>query len=257
MKSKQALDILQVALESATEESVKSVGATVLGALVATSIANPAAAVLASVTKALMHAVFHTTSSLERKLDVLLSEPLSTASTTLTTVLSIEATTPEEYEECERLLTRAADDLAKAYTYAENSDPPQCLVIRVYQTLIAALRQGGRPFADLFSRDLLAEAETARRESSDTRDEAERIGRRDPATIEKLRDSWIEATPAFDGAHRPVSMAGFQEMLTGREAHLLTTAAKLDRKVKAWQSFCAFIDILAAHRAEVLKVPKK
>jgi len=190
MNENLALDILHEALESTAKESVKSIGATVLGTMLAASIANPAAAVIASVAQALIKAVFQTTSSIERKLDVVLSEPLSTAVTTLTAVLSVEAATPEEQEECERLLTRAADDLAKAHTYAEKSDPPRCPVIRVYQALIAALRQGGRPFADLFLREMRDAAKGARSDAALAREEAEAIERDDPATVLPLRETW-------------------------------------------------------------------
>jgi len=45
-------------------------------------------------------------------------------------------------------------------------------------------------------------------------------------------------------------------MLIQRKAHLREMAGEMDQKAKALESFCDFVVMLAARRAEVLKVSK-
>ncbi len=254
MTKPQGMDILQAALESAAEESIRNLGPRLLDAIMVASVGNPVAAVVASVAKALIQAVFHTTSTLEKKLDAQLTEPMATAVTTLSDVLSVHAITEAELTECERLLTNVADNLAKAYTYAQKTDPACCKDVRAYQVLVSALRSGGRPFLELYSQDLLDEAKSAREESAKLLHEAQAIRSGDFETVESLRHHWNSVND-MSSPHGLASVVGFKEMLAQRASFLNSRAEQLDRRADAYERFCIFVEQVASRRTEVLGAP--
>lgn len=84
------LNVLQVALASTIEQTVKYVGGAVLGNLLVASVANPVAIVLGATLKALVETIFQETLNIEKRLKVILNEPFLTAKNALDLVLSIQ-----------------------------------------------------------------------------------------------------------------------------------------------------------------------
>lgn len=144
-----AKSVIRKALETTVTESVESIGGAVLRHVLPAVLANPTIAVLSAAVEALVEALSKETDQLEKKIDAVLLEPMTSAVRTLTEVMSVSVSTPEQEQEVERQLNRSYDNLGKALSYAEKTEPDKVTLIRVYMAFTAALKSGGEPFAEL------------------------------------------------------------------------------------------------------------
>jgi len=144
-----ALTVLDEALSSGVEESVKEFGGKALESVLSEAVAGILAATLAGAAKALVGALWDKASierklgRIERKLDQVLYEPLHTATTSISEILSapLPQNQDEEAHFAERL-NRIAGKLEEAYSFAP---PGKKLLVRFYQALVVALQRGGAP----------------------------------------------------------------------------------------------------------------
>ncbi len=168
-----AIQVLQAAAESATEQVAAEGGKRLLAELISSALVGPAAAILAAVAKTFVQELFRQTNAIEAKLDRILSEPMGNAVNTLTETLSARFETEDEFAECNRRLADADDSLRVAYEYARKTDSSKLTLIRAYQALIAALLVGGRPYLKLYLQDLRNRAKDEVQRTTAEADEAE------------------------------------------------------------------------------------
>jgi hypothetical protein len=152
------------ASESTAKELTKAVGGMLLHRVMATAIAEPAAAILGEVAGAFASALLEQTSAIERKLDKLLAEPFETAVTTIEEAVLARPSTPVEFDERNRQLQRAFDDLRKARTLAEDEEERN--VVRLYQVLVAAMMRGGGAYVREYVAELRSLAQAAREQAT-------------------------------------------------------------------------------------------
>lgn len=152
------VEVLFAAFESATEVTIEEVAGRLLAYAISSAIAHPAAAVLGGVARALITKLFDKTKELESRMNEILDEPFQTAVTSLKEVMSVKAHTEEDQYEIQRRLGTVCDRLQSAYTYAEKNAQTRRLTIRSYQVIAAALTKGGRPFMELYLKDLRSAA---------------------------------------------------------------------------------------------------
>ncbi|GLH75070.1 hypothetical protein GETHLI_35730 [Geothrix limicola] len=209
-------------------------------------IAGPA---LGVAVKVLIEQLTDETSKLEAKLDLILREPLLSACQTLQEVLSAQFRTAAEIQERERQLAVAFDNLKRAYNYTEEKNTDNQLVIRMYQAIVAALKEGGRPFAYLYVGDLYAVASEARGEAALLRDTATAI---DPQFFEEHRGDVVRY--AVDWDHYYQLQASVNKTIENEEQHkeeLLTKAANLEKAASYMESLCSLVRKVAENRKEL------
>jgi hypothetical protein len=245
-----AQKILAESLESTAEETVKSVGEQVLGALLSAAIANPAAAVLAGVAKMLVGTLFEKTSGIEKKMDAMIARPFDTAALTLKEILSVKVTNEGEWREVNRQLEVAFGELRGAEGYAKRLDPGKLTLIRLYQSLVAALMPNGLPFLDLYVRDLRALSIEERRRGFELEVEA--------ASLKSLFDEtdilMMAERISEPGAPGALGGMGLEMASVARNKKALTARSEASRRyADELDSFSEFVLTLSRHRSGVLR----
>jgi len=186
------------------------------------------------------------TSQLDAKLDLILHEPMTSACQTVVDVLSVQCKTTAEVQERERRLAVAFDNLMRAYNYTEPKNTDIRLVIRMYQAVVAALKEGGRPFAYLYVADLYAAASKGRGEAAHLRDSAASIN---PEFFEEHRSDVV--LHAVDWAHYYQLEESVNRTIVGekdRKGALLAEAVKLEKAAGQIEALCSLVRNVAERR---------
>jgi hypothetical protein len=197
-RSDLAMQVLGKALGSATEESAKDVARKALVHIVSAAVAGPTAIVIAAVAKEVVERLLESTSSIDRKLEQILKEPLQTSVNSVREVLSMEPNTQSEKDWCNARLNHAFGDLAKAYSYAQSGAPEMCMVIRLYQAIVAALQPGGRPFVSIVVGEFQGVGDALKLRARQGREEAARASKAAEYYANELR-AYIGSPPSEMG----------------------------------------------------------
>jgi len=264
------LKIISFGMANATEEAVKKIGEETITHLLLATIVAPVAGPLAAGAAALLSTIakelFRETSAIERKLDKVLAQPFKTASRTVTQILSEEVRDDAEEARLTERLKTAADQLDVAYTYAEDAAPRKLLLVRLFQSLVAALLEGGgaalrRNLAEL--RELAAKA---RREAARWREDAERVRRRDPAIVSDIY-SWHNKFANLPGS-RPGAPSGvfvpsylppehLSSILQAQEDGDIRRAEEFDHNATALENLCTLLENVHESRRMILRAQKQ
>jgi hypothetical protein len=172
-----------------------------------------------------------------------------TACQTVVDVLSVQCRTVAEVQERERRLAVAFDNLVRAYNYTEAHNTDDRLLIRMYQAVVAALKEGGRPFAHLYVGDLYAVASEARAEAALLRDTAASI---DPRFFEEHRNDVLRY--AIDWTHYDLLEEVVDKTIEDekkRKDSLLAEAMRLEKAAGHMESLCLLVRNLAEHRHDL------
>jgi len=150
-----AVAILNEALQAAASKAVEEQAPAVLGHLIRAALVGPASAALGAIAGELIKALFDRTEAMDRKLSALMREPFETAKRTVIEALAVRIETADAQQERERVLTRAADLLERAYTLEQGSSQE---LVRYYQCLVAALRPQAQGYLELYTNELRQKA---------------------------------------------------------------------------------------------------
>lgn len=206
-------------------------GVATLGHFLSAAIATPVVHILAAAAKGIVRELLQSTTSIEKKIDRMLTEPLQTSMRTFIEVISAAPKDRTELEESYRRLDVAFDDLNKAYTYAS---PEERLLLRLYMTLIAALKRGGGAFVRLYLNELASVASEAREAATQADEEARHA--------EHVLN-WL--------TNKPVSARAQDGWMAGREYQaehldrLLARSRRLRIGAEELETFCRFVTRLA------------
>jgi hypothetical protein len=239
-RSDLAIQVLSKALGSATEESAKEATRKALIHIISAAVAGPTAIVIAAVAKEVVEGLLKTTSSMERKLDQILKEPLQTSVNSVREVLSMEPRTQREKDWCNDRLNHAFDDLAKAYSYAQSGLPEMCMVIRLYQAIVAALQPGGRPFVSIVVGEFQAVGDALKLGARQSREEAAQASKAAEYYANELR-AYIGSPPSEMGS--VVVSAGAYEAHMGSQSmrqfeEATKTAEGLEARAQEIDLYC-------------------
>jgi hypothetical protein len=207
------------------------------------AIAGPA---LGMAVKEFIEQLTAETSKLDAKLNLILHEPLVSACQTIREVLSARYRTKAEVQERERRLAIASDNLIRAYNYTEAPDAEHLPVIRIYQAVVAALMEGGRPFMELYIQDLSSVTDKARDRAAFLKGHAASI---DLKALEERRGGVMQyALP--EGENLLIQLSGAMAIREAEEQKkkLLIEAANLEKTALFLESLCSFILSIAEHR---------
>lgn len=215
-------------------------------------ISAVAGAALGAAVKEFVEQLKAETSNLEAKLDLILREPLISACQTVLEVLSAQYRTVFEVQERERRLAVAFDNLMRAYNHTEAQDNDDRLIIRMYQAIVAALKEGGAPFAYLYVGQLYAAASAARGEAALLRDTAAAI---DPQFFYEHRGDVIRH--AVDWGHYYQLEESVHKTILDAEQRkeaLLTRSVNLEKAATHMEVFCSLVRHVSEHRQELFAV---
>jgi hypothetical protein len=162
-------------LGKTVEQSVKLIGGTLLRNVLSAAVLGPGTEIVGQAASSLVTELLQQTRAQEAKLDVLIAEPLESAISTLREVIAAHGRTPAEHQEVDRRLGYASDNLQKAYTYATTLTPEMCLLIRAYQCVVCALKEGADPFLNAYLEELEAVAYSTHNQVRALRDDASAI----------------------------------------------------------------------------------
>ena len=236
------VEVLIATFESVTEQVVEGMADRLLASAVSAAIRHPVAAVLAGVARALITGIFDKTREIEGKVDQIIDEPFQTAVTSFKEVMNISAETSNEQVEVQRRLGVICDRLQTAYTYAEKKNQTRLLGIRSYQALTAAMTIGGRPFMELYLKDLRSAAqdlferaesiELQARKRFGTLEEHQEYLEKEEEALQSIRDFRIESGEYSDLTQKDSSWA--RDPYYGRDAvkALVITSVDSQRAIK-------------------------
>ena len=265
------LRIVSKGMHQAAEESTKKLGGElltkVLPAAIAGQVAGPLAAAIAGIVGAMIDGVFKETSAVERKLNTVLANPFRTAQQTVRSVLEEEIRNDAEESFANRRLEAAHDRLDEAYVYAEAQSPQKCLLVQVYQCIVAALiESGGASMRRCISQFQKLAAE-ARDHAHKLRAEADNVHKRGPGVVTKaleIRQNVLRVVPGLPRQWRemgyvpaPNLQSDLDGILQAQEQSLLDSAAALERNAKDLDDFCSLANLLHENRQAILKSPKE
>lgn len=213
-------------------------------------IASITAAVLATGVKSVIEELDAQTSAIVEKLDLVLKEPLASAVEAVVDVLTVHCETAAEARECERQLSYAFDSLRRARAYTSAKGLPHRRLVRMYQALVAALKEGGRPFALLYVRDLRSLSSQVRKESLTARKQAAEL---EPESYEEHREAVVRYSIDYFDYYDNIAAIDkcigdeerLKQLLTERAVALETWSERMD-------SFCLFVEHVCKHRDEIM-----
>lgn len=148
------IKLLSETLQSSGEETVKYFGPKLLIHIMTETLANPVTNVLVKIVKALIADYFKKVSSVDSKLDTLIAEPLQTAISILHEILILDFTNDIQKQVRREDLTSAFEKLRTAYSYAKQQSPESCIIVRIYQAIVAALIEGREPYTEYYVGEL-------------------------------------------------------------------------------------------------------
>lgn len=243
-----AVSVLRAAFESTTDTAVKEIGSGLLSFVVSSAIASPVSTVLVEVFKMMVSEVLKETAAVEVKMNLVLAEPLRTAVATLRDVLAVTPLSEDEIAECDRQIAEAFDSLRKAEVYAGADAVSQLPLIRIHLALAAALKHGGRPFAELYvNRMRLAEPEL-REAALRARREAESLGE---SAAEKDFRERAERGWGLNSMQQRVASRQAQMRRETRQEKLIADAERLEKDADQIMLFCDFIIAVATRRIDL------
>jgi hypothetical protein len=242
-----------VAAVSAGAEKVSDFSITALlsGSPTGIAVQIGAFALIAAV-KVLTEELYAQASGIEGKLDAIIAEPLLTARQILNEVAQINIRSREEQKECDRQLANAFDGLRRAYSYAIKQESDQIEQIRPYLALVSALKEGGKPFADLYIGEFRRRGEDETRKAADARRASDSC---DPDFFERHREDVTRS--AIDQGHYyllQVSVDEAIEIEKRRKQEFLEEAAISERNAIRIEGFCRFVELVASNRARILAI---
>jgi hypothetical protein len=214
-------------------------------------LASIAASVVAAAVKEFVEQLREHTSEIEKKIDLIIQEPLESAVQTIIDVLSVRYDTEAESCERERQLSYAFDNLRRAYAYAAYQEASHRRLVRMYQAIVAALKEGGRPFALLCLADLRTLVVETRAEASSARTRAADI---DPEFFERHRIDFVRYS--VDYLHYEQNQEAVDQSIADAEeqkSQLLENSAVLEKWADHMESFCRFVEYVVNHRDEILR----
>jgi hypothetical protein len=264
------LQIIGEGMSEATSEGFKKFGEETLTPLLINTIAAPIAGPLAAGAAALLGSfakqLLKETNSIERRLNKLLAQPFNTASRTVREILSEEVRDAAEGSRATERLKRAAELLDEAYTYAESESPRRRLLVRVYQSLVAALIEGGGAALRRYTDELRQLAGRARQEAEHQRTDASRTRERDPAIVREIYEWHGKFAGIAPGIPPHLREAGFRPMLP--RSHLsdilraraegdIARAEQYEANAQSLERLCTLFENVHQHRQEILRAGKQ
>lgn len=245
-----AVSVLRSVLESTVETATKEGGSRLLSLIMSSAIASPVAAILAEAFKTLISRVLKETEAIEVKMNLILAEPLRTAVATLRDVLAVTPLDEAEIAECDRQIAQAFDSLRKAEAYTGTDAVSQRTLIRMYLALAVALKQGGRPFAELYvkrmrliERELRGVSQAARREAESLRETDFERGQREQ--WERRQDSYP------DQLERRVGSSFSRAQRESQRGKLLADAKQFETDADQLVLFCDFIIAVSQRKIDL------
>lgn len=225
-------------LSKTVEESVKLIGGTLLRKVLSAAVLGPGAEIVAVAASTLVTELLQETRAQEAKLDAVIAEPLQSAISTLREVIGAPARTPEEHQEIDRRLGYASDNLQKAHTYATTLSPEMCLLIRAYQCVVCALKEGAERFLEQYLKELQAVALTTRKQVRALRDDA--------SAIAGIRSYTRGERSGF------ANVSSAQVRAEQRKVELYQQADHLENYASDIELFCNFVRRFASSRLQIL-----
>lgn len=142
------------------------------------------------------------------------------------------------------------DNLRRAYAYAVDHEPSERGLIRIYLAMVAALKEGGKPFAKLYTDELRSWCKATRENADRTRGVAASI---DPDFFDRNR-AVIIGTPVnyLDLGQRELGVEKAIEDAHRDKKRLGEGAVRLDEAANSLDQFCCLADYVADNRKTIL-----
>jgi hypothetical protein len=230
--------VLAETLGKTVEQSVKLIGGMLLRKVLSAAVLGPGTDIAGAAASTLVKEFLRQTRAQEAKLDVMIAEPLESATFTLREVIAARGRPPAEHREVERRLGYASDNLQKAYTYATTLNHEMCLLIRAYQCVVCALKEGADPFLEAYLEELKAVARSTHDRALALRDDA--------SAIAGIRSYTRGERSGFANVSRG------QVKAEQRKAALYQEADHLEDYANDIELFCDFVKRVAGARATIL-----
>lgn len=264
------LRIVSKGMSDAAAESTKQYGQelfkALLPAMLAAPLAGPMAAGAAAMVSTLIGTLFKETSATDRKLSKLLQEPFKTATRTIKRVMSEDVRDDAEEAYAARRLQFAADELERAYTFAEDEAPKKRLLVQVYQSLVAAFLEGGGAAMRKDLEEFRALVLVARERATRCIAEAERVRNRGDGVVAEELELWGKISTINQGGMVrrregpfPLGLPSeeqLQSFLASREAGHRRRAADFEQWAEDMAAFCKLAEFVHQHRHEILRASK-
>ncbi|MCK4409926.1 MAG: hypothetical protein KAW67_07560 [Candidatus Eisenbacteria sp.] len=246
-----ALRVASAAIDQAAGKAVGVAACALLAASAPHPMIGVVGAALGGAARALVAALLDRCNIIEEQLDAVLAEPLRSAASTLEDVLSVPAQSPSELRELDRQLGVAFDRLRTAYEYASLRDRANCLTVRLFQSIVAALKEGGAPFAEQYVDDLRVLVCDSLERARVLHQEAQAIPLE---SREDVVDAVFDSPP--DAFMQPAILAGALQEWEDRRARkeaLAGAAADSANDAEALDRFCSLVERFRDNRRMLLR----
>jgi hypothetical protein len=245
-----AFAIASAALEKGTEQGLGLAAQILLQGAVPEPVTAVVAAGLAAATKALINGLAETTRKTDLYLVTMLAEPFDSARGALAEVLSVQAVSIEELEECDRQLGVAFDGLRRAHAYAVRTDPAACHTIRLYQCMVASLKVGGAAFAREYVHELRTLSASFLASGAAAKSKADTLDPNRFRAMTFVSTDYVQMNNNLEAVERAT------EEETQRKSDLEVTSQALKRRASDLNRFCTVVERVMLNRQAILTCPK-